>query len=343
MALPGAGVSSLPPLDSGSSDASAAPAPGGGSPGPPSGFPSGVQYRISHGEQAVMLTEVGAALRVYTVGGLPVLDGYQSGEVCTGARGQSLIPWPNRIRGGRYRWNGSDQQLDLSEPAKHGAIHGLTRWANWELVEQRAERISFRHILHACQGWSGVLDCRLDYELGDRGLTVRTSATNVGSSACPYGTGAHPYLSVGLPAIDPAIVTVPGASYLPVDDAGIPIGHRPVEGTPYDLRTAQPLGDRQIDVAYTELDRGADGLARVRLAAPDGGPAVELWVDRSYPYVEIFTGDALPDPGRRRTGLGVEPMTCAPDAFNSGEGLLVLEPGQSHSASWGIQPFAARG
>jgi aldose 1-epimerase len=136
-------------------------------------------------------------------------------------------------------------------------------------------------------------------------------------------------------------VTVPGASYLPVDDVGIPTGQRPVEGTPYDLRTAQPLGDRHIDVAYTELDRGADGLARVRLEAPDGGPAVELWVDGSYPYLEIFTGDALPDPGRRRTGLGVEPMTCAPDAFNSGEGLLVLEPGQSHSASWGIEPFAA--
>ena len=310
---------------------------------PPSGFPSGVQYRISQGEQEVMLTEVGAALRAYTVGGRQVLDGYREDEVCTGARGQQLIPWPNRIRDGRYPWNGTEQQLDLSEPEKHGAIHGLTRWTNWEVPEQRPDRITFRHVLHACQGWTGVLDCRLEYQLDGTGLTVTTTATNIGTQACPYGNGAHPYLSVDTPVIDPASVTVPGAVYLPVDDAGIPTGHRPVEGTPYDLRMAQTLGDRHIDVAYTELDRGPDGRARVRLAAPEGGPAVELWVDESFPFLEIFTGDTLPQQDRHRTGLGVEPMTCAPDAFNSGEGLIVLEPGQSHTGSWGIDPFAARG
>ena len=102
---------------------------GGGGQVPPSGLPSGTQYRISLGEQTAVMTEVGGALRSYTVEGRPVLDGYEASEVCTGARGQSLIPWPNRIRDGLYSWNGSDQQLDLSEPAKHGAIHGLTRWA----------------------------------------------------------------------------------------------------------------------------------------------------------------------------------------------------------------------
>ncbi|HSU71080.1 MAG TPA: aldose 1-epimerase family protein [Micrococcaceae bacterium] len=310
---------------------------------PPSGFPSGIQYRISQGEQEVLLTEVGAALRRYIVGGRDVLDGYGEDQVCTGARGQQLIPWPNRIRDGRYRWNGAEQQLDLSEPEKHGAIHGLTRWANWDVPEQHADRITFRHVLHACQGWSGILDCRLEYRLDGNGLTVQTTATNIGTQSCPYGNGAHPYLSVGSPVIDPASVTVPGAVYLPVDEAGIPTGHRPVEGTQYDLRMAQTLGDRHIDVAYTELDRGADGRARVRLAAPEGGPAVELWVDESYPFLEIFTGDTLPQQDRHRTGLGVEPMTCAPDAFNSGEGLIVLEPGQSHTGSWGIEPFAARG
>ena len=61
-------------------------------------------------------------------------------------------------------------------------------------------------------------------------------------------------------------------------------------------------------------------------------------MDAAYPYLQIFTGDTLPQPERRRTGLAVEPMTCAPDAFNSGEGLITLEPGQSHTAQWGINP-----
>src|SRR4051794_20949121 len=93
--------------------------------------PSGEQYEIRHGDQLAVITEVGASLRAYTVSGWSVLDGYGPDEPCTGARGQSLIPWPNRIRAGRYTWEGTLQQLDLTEPEKHGACHGLTRWTNW--------------------------------------------------------------------------------------------------------------------------------------------------------------------------------------------------------------------
>ncbi|MFF7969701.1 hypothetical protein [Streptomyces sp. NPDC007905] len=142
---------------------------------------------------------------------------------------------------------------------------------------------------------------------------------------------------MGTPTIDAAHRRVPGAVYLPVDDVGIPTGPRPVDGTRYDLREQQQLGDRHIDVAYTRLRRDADGRARVRFVHGEG-PAVTLWVDDVYPYMEIFTGDTLPEADRRRTGLGVEPMTCAPDAFNSGDGLLTLEPGQTRQAWWGIDP-----
>ncbi len=301
--------------------------------------PSGSQYELRHGEQVVAITEVGAGLRSYMAGERPVIDGYPATQRCTGARGHSLIPWPNRIKAGKYSWDGIERQLNLTEPAVDGAIHGLTRWASWQLLERDDNHASFRHILYACPGWPWVLECRIDYELDDAGLSVRTTATNIGEGACPYGLGAHPYLSIGTETIDSAQARVPGSVYLPVDDIGIPTGREPVEGTHYDLRTEQLLGARKIDVTYTDLDRDADGRARVRLSAP-GGAAVALWADDGYPYLEIFTGDALPQPGRRRTGLGVEPMTCAPNAFNSGEGLITLEPGQRHSACWGIEPYA---
>jgi len=59
-------------------------------------------------------------------------------------------------------------------------------------------------------------------------------------------------------------------------------------------------------------------------------------MDGGYRYLMLFTGDALPEAERRRRSLGVEPMTCAPNAFRTGEGLLVLEPGESFAAAWGI-------
>jgi aldose 1-epimerase len=303
--------------------------------------PSGRQFTLAFAGQTAMVTEVGGALRRYRVDGHDLLDGYGEDEMCTGARGQSLIPWPNRIRHGRYDWHGRTEQLDLSEPAKGGAIHGLTRWANWEVEQHSESYLSLVHTQHACQGWPWVLSCRLEYRLDASGLSVRTTAVNRSSTPCPFGTGAHPYLTVGTLVIDEAHAQVPGSVYLPVDAEGIPTGHEPVDGTQYDLRSPQPLGTRQIDVSYTDLARDDDGRARVRLAHPDGSPAIALWADEAYPYFEIFTGDTLPQEDRRRTGLGVEPMTCAPDAFNSGEGLLTLEPGEAHSATWGIEPHTS--
>ena len=187
-------------------------------------LPSGRQYEIRSGGQTALLTEVGGTLREYRLDGRPLIDGYGQDEMCTGARGQPLIPWPNRIRGGSYEWDGCTLQLDLSEPEKGGAIHGLTRWANWEVAEHGADRVSFTYTLHACQGWPWVLDCRLDYTLDGEGLHVRTTAVNRSSTPCPYGTGAHPYLSTGASVIDADLVQVPGRTYLPVDEAGIPTG-----------------------------------------------------------------------------------------------------------------------
>lgn len=265
--------------------------------------PSGRQIELRRGEQRVVVTEVGAGLRTYMAGTRPVIDGYQESERCTGARGHSLIPWPNRIKAGKYIWRGVEHQLDLTEPAFNGAIHGLTRWSSWQLLEHDNSHASFGHVQYACPGWPWVLECRIDYSLNDAGLGVRTSATNLSESPCPYGTGAHPYLSVGTPSIDTAQARVPGSLYLPVDEVGVPAGLKPVQGTHYDLRTEELLGARKIDVAYTDLERDSDGRARVRLTAP-GGPVVALWADEGYPYLEIFTGDSLPQLERRRTGLG---------------------------------------
>lgn len=298
--------------------------------------PSGTQTELRRGGLVVAITEVGAGLRSFTADGRHLIEGYSDREKCTGARGHSLIPWPNRIKAGEYRWNDTDYQLDLTEPSVRGAIHGLTRWASWNLIERDEEHAIFRHVLYPCQGWDWVYDCVIEYVLDDDGLTVRTSVMNRSDTAGPYGSGAHPYLTVGTPTIDTASVIVPARTFLPVDSVGIPTGTVPVTGTPYDLRSPTELDERQIDVAYTDLARDPDGLARVRMSAPNGD-VVTLWSDDAYPYLEIYTGDTQA-PARRRTGLGVEPMTCAPDAFNSGDGLITLEPGATHTAEWGIRP-----
>jgi aldose 1-epimerase len=62
-------------------------------------------------------------------------------------------------------------------------------------------------------------------------------------------------------------------------------------------------------------------------------------MDERFPYYMLFSGDTLPEMSSRRRSLAVEPMTCAPNAFASGDGLIVLEPGESVVSRWGIAPL----
>ena len=300
--------------------------------------PSGEQVEIRHGRQRATLVEVGGGVREYYVGDDAVLDGYGVDEMCSGGRGQTLIPWPNRLRDGRYTFDGRARQVALTEPDKQNAIHGLVRWANWTFELREPAHVVLAHTLHAQKGWPFVLALQVDYRLSERGLVVTTTATNVGAERCPYAAGAHPYLTVGGRTIDDATLRIPASIYLPTDERQIPTGRKPVEGSELDFRAARRIGGTHIDYAFGELERDADGMARVTLAAADGRRRVSLAVDEHHPYVEIFTGDTLEDPERRRRGLGVEPMTAPPNALQSGSDLLVLEPGASRTTRWAIEP-----
>ena len=300
--------------------------------------PSGEQYEIGYGAQRAVVVAVGGGLRSYDVGGRPVLDGYAVDAMCDGARGQMLVPWPNRVRDGKWTWQGNEQQLALTEPEQHNAIHGLVRWMPWQPTAHSESALTLECTSYPQPGYRWPLQVAATYTLSDDGLRVQTSVTNLGDSVAPVAAGAHPYITVGTPTIDDAVLHLPADTWLPTGDQQIPTGREPVGGSPYDFREPRRLGDVAIDYTFTDLHRDDEGRFRLRLARTDGGVAVTFWVGPTYDYLEVFTGDALPDPGRRRKGLGVEPMTAPPDALATGESLVVLDPGQTWSGEWGIVP-----
>lgn len=297
-------------------------------------LPSGDQHVLTCGDQRVVVVSVGAGLRSYRVAGVELLDGYGEDERATGARGQVLAPWPNRLADGRYRWQGLDHQLPLSEPEHSNAIHGLARWRAWRCRSQATRRVTLGLLVHPQPGYPFTLDLAVTYELDAEGLTVTTTATNLGAGPLPFALGQHPYLS-GRGLVDACVVRAPGAVSLPTDERGIPTGRANVEGTELDLRAGRLLGGTRLDIAFTDLGRSADGRAEVVFEPPQG-PGLRLWVDETYRYIELFTGDSLPERERRRRGLGVEPMTAPPNALATGEDVTRLDPGQSTTSRWGI-------
>lgn len=298
--------------------------------------PSGAQHEITYGEQRATVVEVGGGIREYVHGDRAVLDPYPLDAICDGAHGTVLVPWPNRLADGRYRFDGVDYQVPLSEPARANASHGFLRWRSWTVAEHAAARVVVQSTLHPMPFYPFALHVSVAYALGEDGLRVTSTATNVGERACPYGFGQHPYLAPGDGALDDCLLELAAATSIVVDERRkLPVGREPVAGTPLDFATPTAIGERRIDVALTDLARDEHGRATARLTGSDAR-TVELWADEHHRFLQLYTGDDLA-PARRRRGLALEPMTCAPNAFQSGEGLMRIEPGESVATSWGVR------
>jgi aldose 1-epimerase len=294
--------------------------------------PTGEQYEIISGTHRAVVTEVGATLRSFSVDGRDVVHGFGVDDMSKSGRGQNLIPWPNRIRDGRYLFNGVSQQLALSEPPRHNATHGLARHVPWVLIDKQPDTVTNRVRIHQQPGWPGTLEAMITHQVGENGLTVTVEATNIGAGELPFGYGAHPYLTVGESTVDEVAVTAPAASYLEVDDRLLPIKISSVDGTVYDLRQGPVLGSVSLDTAMTDLARDPDERWRVKLAL--GDRYAELWGDQTMRWMQIFTGGP-----NRDWSIAVEPMTCGPDAFNAGpthSDLRVLALGETFVGQWGI-------
>jgi aldose 1-epimerase len=301
--------------------------------------PTGQQWRIGHGEQDVVICEVGATLRVYNVGATPIIDGFGPHEWSHSGRGQVLAPWPNRLADGRYEFNGVRAQAALDEPERRNAIHGLVRWLPWTLQTRHQNQLSLRLQLHPSPGYPFSLLLEMEYHVGRGGLSVTTTAHSTDDGPVPFGLGFHPYLTAGPESVDGAILQLPAHQTLDLDDRGLPTGEvTDVAGTERDFTTARFIGPTVLDTPFTALERDSDGRAWASLDAPNGRSGAALWADAGFGYLMLYTGDTLGEVARRRRAVAIEPMTCPPNALRTGKDLLSLQPGQKWSASWGLVP-----
>jgi aldose 1-epimerase len=273
----------------------------------------------------------GGGLRRLVVGGWHVLDGYPSGAIPHGRRGHLLLPWPNRLRDGRWEWDGEQHQLEISSPERPVAIHGLVSWQPWTILDRTEGVLSVGTVIEARPGYPFRLVAALDYALSADRLDVTLRVGNAGHAPAPFGAGMHPYLAVGATedgGLAEAELTLPARTLVVVGDDGLPTG----ETRPFDGAVGR-IGDRRFDDPLTDLDRDDDGWAHVDLRGPAG--ALRLSTDAAWPWLQVYSGDTL-SAGERRRSLAVEPMTCPPNALADKVDLVVLEPGRQWQGSWSL-------
>lgn len=300
----------------------------------PSGFrsyASGRQYELRRGDAFAVVTELAAGLRLYSRGGVQLTETYGDSEISPGAAGITLAPWANRVENGVWYLDGKKQQLDITEVSRNNASHGLLRNASYSLVDESQFSVTLEATVFPQHGYPFLLRHRVQYLLGeDLGLVVRQTLANDSKAPAPFVLGAHPYLRLGDTNLDELLLTVSAGTRLVADERKIPRSSEPVSGDT-DLRGGRRVGSLDLDVALTDITFDG-GTSRHTLTAADGR-SVSLWQDEACTYVHIFVTTTFP--GRERA-VAIEPMTGPANAFNSGDGLRWLPPGESFTMSWGI-------
>ncbi|BDZ44755.1 aldose 1-epimerase family protein [Naasia aerilata] len=295
---------------------------------------SGTQISIASGDYSADIATVGATLRSLRHRDRPLTLSFDEDEVRPRYLGATLIPWPNRIVDGKYRFDGAERQLALTEPERGHALHGLAVWLDFDIVEQSEDAVTLGTTVPAQEGYPHRIAVTVDYRLTADGLTCTTTGRNTGPSPAPFGTAPHPYFSAGPEPVDEWTLTLPASRLLETDERLSPLREVEVDEA-RDFRGGVLLGDTQLDTAFTGLERGDDGIAEVRIESPSG-TGVALRFGEEYSWAQVFTSD-LPEERLRRRGVAVEPMTCPPDAFNTGIDLIVLEPGEEFTGVWQVR------
>lgn len=271
-----------------------------------------------------------------------IINGYDSEEslketLTSSFRGSNLFPFPNRIKDGKYSFQDTEYQLHVNFPQESNAIHGLVFDTEFKVVDIEDGEIGCTLILEYSsgpeQGYPFNYLMKIVYRLKEEvGFECRVKVANLMDQSIPIGHGWHPYFVAGSESINQLSLQFPAESILEVDNRNIPTG----KSDPYhEFNAMKPIADTELDNCFT-LSREED-CANTIVYHKDKGFGYRIWQETGkykYNFLQVYTP---PD----RKSIAIEPMTCAPNALNNGDGLIVLGPLESISTNFGISHYSA--
>lgn len=296
--------------------------------------------RHPDGSELEVLAGFGAGLNAWRVptaqGTLDLLAGYTSEDDLRArhadtSAGVRLSPFPNRLRGGEWKWNGKSGKLPINFKWQPHAIHGLLHTQAWQLISFASDSEAAELVLEkrytGSDGFPFPFTARTTFRFTGKTFTVKSLTVNEGSDDMPYGEGWHPYFSLGCP-VNQLVFRTPALDSVLCDDLSIPTGER----TPFaDFELGHLIEDRFIDNCWAVTENAPE--VRTTLHDPASGRSLHVWQQNGnglFRYIQAYTP---PD----RQSIAIEPMTCEPDVLNHHRDLLVLSPGKTVELTWGAR------
>jgi aldose 1-epimerase len=267
----------------------------------------------------------------------PIVYGCSDYEVLTdlGKRkfmGSKLFPFPNRIKDGIYSFNHEQYQLPINYPEEGHAIHGLVLEKCFEVVNEIATEeealVSVQYDYNgSISGYPFPYSLTIDFILNVEGFTCTSSVKNTSQNTIPVADGWHPYFTLhGL--LNNFLLTIPSAELVEIDERMIPTGTLLTNAK---YRKGAKIGEEAFDTCFAVAPQ--EGIAELELTNTISDITLVMWQEtgkNKYNYIQIYTPPS-------RDFIAIEPMTCQPDAFNNGQGLILLEPEASVDFSFGIK------
>lgn len=287
---------------------------------------SGSSFSLTSGPYQATILSCGAALSSLSLNDHPLILPYPAHELAPGFAGMVLLPWPNRIREGRYSWRGTSYQLPINDIDTRTALHGSTYNRDWSILSVSPSSVSLECWVPGMEGYPWPLHSRVSYHLNEKsGLTATITTRNLCAVDIPYGVGSHPYLAPG-GVVDDWTLQMSPTHAQRMDTSLLPRDLVPVSEIGLNFAFPRSLRGMSIDTGFTSFPSTPWAVH-----VENSLIGLRATLSSSAPWVQIYTGDAV---GRR--GIAVEPMSCPANAFNDAHDSIVLPGGQSHRFSWSI-------
>lgn len=283
------------------------------------------RYTFSHptnGSGFSIVPEAGANVLDLHLNGQNILDGHETPEALqTGKWGKStvLFPFPNRLRDGRYTWEGKQYEFPINNAATQNAIHGFVRDEAFvvdkvELTRSRAAMVCSLRYEGGRAYFPFPFFLELAFILDVNSLTLKVKCLNLHHRPIPVGFGWHPYFRLTAKADDHAM-QLPPCRLVDIDERMIPTGKR----TDFpDFQVKKRVGAAFLDNCFA-----AAKPVSYKMTLQHGDTALQVSANqKECPFFQVFTPP-------HRESIALEPMSCNVDAFNNGDGLVSLAPGKT--------------
>ncbi len=239
-----------------------------------------------------------------------------------------LFPFPNRLEGGTYSFNGKEYNFPENDFGRPNALHGLVHDKPFSITDQGQDNTKVWVTASLTDNGTDSaypfpFELQVTYSLSTASLRVEFRVTNHGDTDMPFGLGWHPYFNLDGHIRD-CELKLPAGYEIEVDDNMIPTGKKS-PSTCFD--NYRSLAGIELDTCFEISEVNRENSTFVKL--PDQ-QTLEIWQDEHHAFIQVFT----PEDGQT---IAIEPMTCGIDALNTGEGLQVLAPGTSARMCCGVR------